>query len=70
MYALIGLLNPNGFVNAILLGLVSIDAPIKMMQTEFSVYMGMILTYLPLMILPLYATLTRLDHHCMRRPLI
>ena len=62
MYALIGLLNPNGFVNAILLWLGIIDAPIKMMQTEFSVYMGMLLTYLPLMILLLYATLTRLDH--------
>lgn len=62
MYALIGLLNPNGFVNAMLLWLGVIDAPLKMMQTEFSVYMGMLLTYLPLMILPLYATLTRLDH--------
>ena len=62
MYALIGLLNPNGFVNAMLMWLGVIDTPIKMMQTEFSVYMGMLLTYLPLMILPLYATLTRLDH--------
>ena len=62
MYALIGLLNPNGFVNALLMWLGVIDAPLKMMQTEFSVYMGMLLTYLPLMILPLYATLTRLDH--------
>ena len=62
MYALIGLLNPNGFINAMLMSLHLIDAPIKMMQTEFSVYMGMLLTYLPLMILPLYATLTRLDH--------
>lgn len=61
MYALIGLLNPNGFVNAMLLWLGVIDAPLRMMQTEFSVYMGMLLTYLPLMILPLYATLTRLD---------
>ena len=62
MYALIGLLNPNGFVNAMLMWLGLIEAPLKMMQTEFSVYMGMLLTYLPLMILPLYATLTRLDH--------
>ena len=61
MYALIGLLNPNGFINSLLLGMGIIDQPLKMMQTEFSVYMGMILTYLPLMILPLYATLTRLD---------
>lgn len=62
MYALIGLLNPNGFINAMLLWIGVIDRPIGMMQTEFSVYMGMLLTYLPLMILPLYATLTRLDH--------
>ena len=61
MYALIGLLNPNGFVNAVLMWLGIIENPIKLMQTEFSVYMGMLLTYLPLMILPLYATLTRLD---------
>ena len=61
MYALIGLLNPNGFINSVLLWIGIIDRPLKMMQTEFSVYMGMLLTYLPLMILPLYATLTRLD---------
>ena len=62
MYALIGLLNPNGFVNGMLLWLGVIDTPIPMMQTDLSVYLGMLLTYLPLMILPLYATLTRLDH--------
>ena len=61
MYALIGLLNPNGFINSVLLWIGIIERPLKMMQTEFSVYMGMLLTYLPLMILPLYATLTRLD---------
>jgi putrescine transport system permease protein len=32
-----------------------------MMQTDFSIYMGMVLTYLPLMILPLYAVMVRLD---------
>ena len=62
MYALIGLLNPNGFVNGLLMSLGLIEKPLPMMQTEFSVYMGMLLTYLPLMILPLYATLTRMDH--------
>lgn len=61
IYALIGLLNPNGFINSLLLWIGIIEKPVKMMQTEFSVYMGMLLTYLPLMILPLYATLTRLD---------
>ena len=61
IYALIGLLNPNGFITAAGLWLGLIDAPIQMMQTDFSIYMGMVLTYLPLMILPLYAVMVRLD---------
>ena len=61
MYALIGLLNPNGFINSALLAIGVIDQPLQMMQTDFSIYMGMLLTYLPLMILPLYASLVRLD---------
>ena len=61
IYALIGLLNPNGFINAMLLWLGIIDTPMRMMQTDFSIYMGMVLTYLPLMILPLYAVMVRLD---------
>lgn len=61
LYALIGLLNPNGFINSSLIYIGLIDQPIGMMQTDFSIYMGMVLTYLPLMILPLYATMVRLD---------
>ena len=61
LYALIGILNTNGFINSMLLQLGLIDAPIRMMQTDFSIYMGMLLTYLPLMILPLYAVMIRLD---------
>jgi putrescine transport system permease protein len=61
IYALIGSLNPNGFINAAGLWLGLIDAPNQMMQTDFSIYMGMVLTYLPLMILPLYAVMVRLD---------
>ncbi len=61
IYALIGLLNPNGFINSMLLFLGVIDTPLRMMQTDFSIYMGMLLTYLPLMILPLYAVLIRLE---------
>ena len=53
LYALIGLLNPNGFINSTLIYIGLIDQPIGMMQTDFSIYMGMVLTYLPLMILPL-----------------
>jgi putrescine transport system permease protein len=61
LYALIGLLNPNGFINSTLIYIGLIDQPFGMMQTDFSIYMGMVLTYLPLMILPLYATMVRLD---------
>ena len=61
LYALIGLLNPNGFINSTLIYIGLIDQPIGMMQTDISIYMGMVLTYLPLMILPLYATMVRLD---------
>ena len=61
IYALIGLLNPNGFINSMLIQLGLITTPLRMMQTDFSIYMGMLLTYLPLMILPLYAVMIRLD---------
>ena len=62
VYALIGLLNPNGFINSMLIWIGLIDAPLRMMQTDFSIYVGMVLTYLPLMILPLYAVMVRLDN--------
>jgi putrescine transport system permease protein len=61
LYALIGLLNPNGFINSALLWLGLIDRPLQFMQTDLSIYLGMVLTYLPLMILPLYAVMVRLD---------
>lgn len=59
MYALIGLMSPTGFINSAL-GLVGLG-PITMLQTDFAVYVGMITGYLPLMILPLYSTLEKLD---------
>lgn len=62
MYALIGLLNPNGVINDFLIWAGITVTPIQMMQTDYSIYSGIILTYLPLMILPLYASLVRLDN--------
>ncbi len=61
IYAMIGLLTPNGFVNSALLGLGLITEPIQMMQTDFAVYLGLVFNYLPLMVLPLYSTLEKLD---------
>ena len=38
-----------------------------MMQTHFAVYIGIVYTYLPFMILPLYANLMKLDERCSKR---
>ena len=61
VYAWIGLLNNNGVINNILLALGIIDQPIVMMRTNFAVYVGIVYSYLPFMILPLYATLEKMD---------
>jgi len=60
-YAWIGILNNNGVINNLLMALGIIDEPIVMMRTDFAVYVGIVYTYLPFMILPLYANLERLD---------
>jgi putrescine transport system permease protein len=60
-YAWMGILSKNGVVNNALIALGFIDEPIVMMRTDFAVYLGIIYTYLPFMILPLYANLERLD---------
>ena len=61
VYAWIGLLKNNGFINNTLMALGIIDQPIQMMQTDFAVYLGIVYSYLPFMILPLYTTLVKLD---------
>jgi putrescine transport system permease protein len=54
-------LNTQGLINKVLLGLGIIDAPLKMMYTDFAIYLGIVYSYLPFMILPLYASLQKLD---------
>ncbi|MEO1312442.1 MAG: ABC transporter permease subunit [Pseudomonadota bacterium] len=61
VYAWIGLLKGNGVVNNILLWAGVIDQPLVMLQTDFATYVGIVYTYLPFMILPLYANLVKLD---------
>ncbi len=61
VYAWIGILKNNGLINNLLMGLGIIDQPLVMMQTDFAVYIGIVYSYLPFMILPLYANLERLD---------
>lgn len=61
VYAWMGFLRTNGVINNMLIGMGVIDQPLVMMQTDFAVYIGIVYTYLPFMILPLYANLTKLD---------
>lgn len=61
VYAWIGLLKNNGLINEILLALNIIDTPLNMMNTNFAVYLGIVYSYLPFMILPLYANLEKMD---------
>jgi putrescine transport system permease protein len=61
VYAWKGLLDDQGVFNNLLLWLHVIDEPIKMMHTGFSMTVGMVYTYLPFMILPLYANLVKMD---------
>jgi putrescine transport system permease protein len=62
VYAWIGLLKSNGVINNVLMALGVIHEPITMMQTDFAVYIGIVYSYVPFMILPLYANLEKHDH--------
>src|SRR5215475_6030064 len=61
VYAWIGLLNNNGVINNVLLWLGVIRHPLALLQTDFAVYIGIVYSYLPFMILPLYANLEKHD---------
>ncbi len=61
VYAWIGLLKTDGVINNVLLSIGLIDAPLVMMNTNFAVYIGIVYSYLPFMILPLYANLEKHD---------
>ncbi len=61
VYAWMGLMNNYGTINTLLLWLGVIDQPIPLMYTDFAVFVGLVYSYLPFMILPLYASLERMD---------
>jgi putrescine transport system permease protein len=61
VYAWIGILKPNGLLNNFLIWLGMIEEPLAILHTPLAIYIGIVYSYLPFMILPLYATLTRLD---------
>jgi len=61
VYAWIGILKTNGVINNLLLATGLIDEPLALLHEPIAVYIGIVYSYLPFMILPLYATLLRLD---------
>ena len=61
VYAWMGLLNNYGVINNLLMWLGITDQPVQLMYTDFAIFIGMTYSYLPFMILPLYATLERMD---------
>jgi spermidine/putrescine transport system permease protein len=60
-FAILELIRNNGIVNNLLTDLHIIEQPIQMMYTDFAIMIGMTYVYLPLMILPLYASMEKLD---------
>jgi len=62
VYAWIGILKPEGFLNMFLMWVGVIDDPLIMLHTDIAVYIGIVYSYLPFMILPLYSSLEKMDH--------
>jgi len=61
VYAWMGILSSNGILNGLLQGLGLIDEPLRILNTDLAVYIGVVYSYLPFMILPLYANLVKHD---------
>lgn len=61
VYAWVGILSGEGFLNQFLLWAGIIDTPLTILNTNTAVYIGIVYTYLPFMILPIYSALDRLD---------
>jgi len=62
VYAWMGLLADQGTFNSLLMWLGITEQPIRLLYTPFAVYVGIVYSYLPFMILPLYANMEKLDN--------
>ncbi len=61
VYAWMGLLGKNGIINSALMHIGIVDSPLQLLYTDMAVYLGIVYTYIPFMILPLYANLEKMD---------
>lgn len=62
VYAWIGILKPEGLLNQFLIWVGVIDNPLTILNTDIAVYIGIVYSYLPFMVLPIYATLEKMDY--------
>ena len=61
VYAWIGILKPEGLLNQFLMFLGVISEPLQIMNTHTAIYIGITYSYLPFMVLPIYAALEKMD---------
>jgi putrescine transport system permease protein len=62
VYAWIGILKPEGLLNQVLMALNIIDQPLVIMNTYSAIFIGIVYSYLPFMVLPLYSALEKMDY--------
>ncbi|WP_127114473.1 ABC transporter permease [Shimia sediminis] len=60
-FAVMEIIRNEGVINSVLVGVGLVDQPIQMLFTDFAVTLGMFYVYLPLMVLPIYASMERMD---------
>ncbi len=61
VYAWIAILKPEGLLNELLMGIGVIHEPLIILNTTYAVYIGIVYSYLPFMVLPLYSALEKMD---------
>ena len=62
VYAWMGILSNNGLLNGFLMSMGWINEPLQILNTNIAVYIGVVYSYLPFMILPLYANPVSYTH--------
>ncbi|MET0942547.1 MAG: ABC transporter permease subunit [Mesorhizobium sp.] len=62
VYAWIGILKPEGLLNQFLLATGIIDSPLIILNTHTAIFIGIVYSYLPFMVLPLYSSLEKMDY--------
>jgi spermidine/putrescine transport system permease protein len=60
-FAMQQVIRNEGVINSLLVGLGVVETPVQIMYTDWAIFLGMLYVYLPLMVLPLYASMEKLD---------